>query len=356
MPRLPDPRVARSDPADHPWQARFDALADSVREGDPARAVTALSRLMRRALADGNGAIVASAVSRAATSVAPHVIRAADLAISGGEADDDTAVLARVFLLPVILVTAGLAPASVTGVVPDIGEITGGMRKAGALGAVEQFGLGNALGSPDDARAVPPDRLYRICHDLGSAEREDLLRPCDVVIDSADERVHVRLLAGVALSPAHAPTLFETAGPVGRWGMAVSRALARQLAVEGLSLLPLPRAPMPWYAALTEAAFAREEIAFNLFVTGTVRRIRAEVGEPTVVVAAHDDATLRVTMGSPFDARLTFTHAWPLGAAESLARVEAAIGELLVECRVADVQWEPAVLPAAAATPGGTRQ
>ena len=355
MPRLPDPRTPPSPSTDHPWQARIDGLADSIRDGDPSRAVTALSRLMRRAFADGEGHLVAGALARLSAPTASHVLRAADLAIVGGEGGEDDALLARVFLMPVLIVTAGLTPATVAGVVPDVGEIRDLMHKAGALGAVEQVGLGNALGSPVEAWAVPPDRLYRVVHDLGSAERDDLLPPADLAVDSADERVHMRLLAGVSLTPAHAPTIFETAGPVGRWGMAVSQALARQLGVEGLSLLPLPRAPMPWYAALVEAAFAREEIAFNLFVTGTLRRIRAEVGEPTVIAAAHADGTIRVTMSSPFDARLTFTHAWPLSPVDSLARVETTIADLLSECRVADVRWESALLPAESmAMPVGT--
>lgn len=356
MPRLPDPRPSRPLADDHPWRERIEALVEGARDGDPTRAVTALSRLMRRAFAEGDGALVGSAIRQVTAPAAVHVWKAADLAIGGVEEGDDTGVLARVFLLPVLVVTAGLAPVTVPGVLPAVGEITDLMRKAGALGAVEQFALGNALGSVAGAWTVPPDRLFRIARDLGSAEREDLLSPEDLTVDSADEAVHVRVLAGVALSPAQAPSIFETAGPVGRWGMGVSQALARQLGVEGLSLLPLPRAPMPWYAALAEAGFAREEIAFNLFVTRTLRRIRSEVGEPTVRVAAHDDGTIRITMGSPFDDRLTATHAWMLGAADRLARVETTIADLLSECRVADVQWETARLPAAAVSGAGTRQ
>ena len=42
-----------------------------------------------------------------------------------------------------------------------------------------------------------------------------LLEPGPISVESADETVHLRFLAGASVTPAHLPTFLETAGPVG---------------------------------------------------------------------------------------------------------------------------------------------
>jgi hypothetical protein len=343
MPRLPDPRTPASPAAPNELADRIDAVLTASAAGDGGRAEAGLARLLRRAFERGEDAGV-EAVTPALSGAAARLLdRALDAAIHGA---DDGGLIARVFLIPVVFVTAGRAPAEVQGALPDVAAIAGLMRRAGALGAVENFGLGNALGSLEAARAVPPPQLFGLTRQWGADGGASLLAPAPIVVNEAEERAHLRFLAGASLTAADAPTFLETAGTVGRWGIAVSGAIHDQLAVEGLSLLALPRAPMPWFRALTEGAFLREEVAFNLFVTGALRKIRAETGEPDVVVSARDDGTVRVDMTSPFDPQIRHAHRWPLQPADDLARVEASILDLLRDCRVERVEVQEAVLPA----------
>jgi hypothetical protein len=346
MPLLPDPRPRAASPADHPLAARLDAVLAANDAGDGGRAEAGLAKLLRRMLASGEDPAVDALIGRVGDPAARVLIRALDTAIHGGDEDAPGSLVARVFLLPVVFITAGRAPAEVSGALPDAAHLAGLMRRAGALGPVENFGLGNALAGIDAARALSPVALHRFAHDIGNAGAAELLAPEPIALTSADETAHLRFLAGVSLTAADAPTVLETAGTVGRWGIAVSQAMHEQLAVEGLSLLALPRAPMPWFRALAEGAFAREEIAFNLFATNALRRIRAETGEPDIVVTSRDDGTVRVDMTSPFDAQLHHAHAWKLGPADDIARVEVAILDLLRDCRAERVETRPDVLPA----------
>jgi hypothetical protein len=346
MPLLPDPRLPASPSAPHELADRIDAVLASAAAGDDGRAEAGLARLLRRSFERGEDPGVAVLTGSLRDAAARVLDRALDAAIHGSDGAAG-GLIARVFLLPVVVVTAGRAPAEVPGALPDVAAIAGLMRRAGALGAVENFGLGNALGSPEAVRAVSPERLFRLARNWVDEGGATLLEPAPIGVTEADERAHLRFLAGASLTAPDAPTFLETAGTVGRWGIAVSGAIHDQLAVEGLSLLALPRAPMPWYRALSEGAFAREEVAFNLFATAAVRRIRAETGEPDVVVSARDDGTVRVDITSPFDAQLHHAHRWPLQAADDLARVESSILDLLRDCRVERIETRPELLPAA---------
>ncbi|MBI1396509.1 MAG: hypothetical protein GC151_11065 [Betaproteobacteria bacterium] len=350
MPHLPDPRPDRRLPDGHPFAARVAALEEA---GAGERAHDVLVKLMSRALEAGDGESVRSAVLEAPHGLALKVARAADEAInrSDGTESGASAILSRVFLVPVLFVTAGAAPARVPGVVPDVAELRGIMRDAGALGPVENFALANALGTAAAVRAASPATLHALSRAVGDAAGVAVLEPAPIELASADEQVHLRFMAGVSVTRADAPTFLETAGQVGRWGMAFSKALARQMASPGLSVLALPRAPMTWYAALAEGRHAREEIAFSLFASNAIRRIRTETGDPVATVAVQQDAKVRIDLISPFDSLNVHSHLWPLCAFDDLGRIEHCIRELLLECRVARVEFVDRVVPPAPLSP-----
>jgi hypothetical protein len=344
MPNLPDPRPARQLPADHPLAAAVGALTDAAWAGERTRGHGLLLGALRRLLARGDDATITSALEHAPPgAVSRGLVEMLDSAINGIGDDQGATLLTRVFLLPVLFVTGGKAPARVAGVVPDVAAVTDLLKQAGALGPVESFGLSNALGLHEAAGSVSPSTLYGVVRSLDAATASALLAPADLVIDSADEQVHLRYLAGASLTAADMPTFLERAGQVGRWGMALSQEFGRQLGEEGLSLLPLARAPRPWFTALEEGRFARAELAFNLFATSAIRRIRAETGDPEAEITARDDGTVRVDLTSPFDPMLRHAHAWKLAPGDDLARVELSIRDLLRDCRVEKVTVQPDV-------------
>lgn len=344
MSRLPDPRSAAfphdSDPLLERLQGFLDAPGPRSRE--------ALVRQVRRALAGGADDEVRRFLADAPPQGAVEAYRAVDVAISelDESLDGPEAIVARLFLIPIVIVTAGAAPVSVSGTLPDVNEIQSLLRGAGALGPADNFGLSNALATADAAWNVAPSHLHRLARSVGEQGGVVLLEPEPIPVESADETVHLRFLAGASVTPAHLPTFLETAGPVGRWGMAVSRSISRQLELPGLSLLAMPRPPLPWYSALAEGRFAREEVAFQLFATGAIRRVRAETGDPVATVSAREDGSVRVELASPFDELSVHAYRWPLWPGDDLGRVQTTIVDLLRDCRLERIDIEPAVLPA----------
>ena len=258
--------------------------------------------------------------------------------------DAGAGVLALPFAFPLLIVTGGRAPATVPSVLADVGRVRDVLEGSGVLGQARNFGLASGLCSLAALESLPPSRLYALAREVSPGVLD--LPPAEIAVTTGDEQVHLRFLLGAALTPAHAPTFLETGSAIAVWGMALTRELSEQLAVEGLSVLPLPRPPATLLHAQEVGRRAREELAYQAFVSRVLRRFRAEVGEPEVTVAALDSAAIGVRFASRFTPDRVDVHAWPLHPLDDLPEVVASILGLLQECRVQNVEVVPRVLSA----------
>jgi hypothetical protein len=348
MKTLPDPR-AYTPFSSNPLveAAERAAKAGSALQQEDAGEML-LSRL-REALEAGNDALIEQALAEATSqSVRETLTRALVAAL---EARDEAALVMRIFAIPLLIVTGGRGLAVVPGVVPDVGELQKLFEKHGALGRSKNFGLGNALTTAERLAAVKPSMLYRLTRGLGrEGFRPPDLAPQDIELDSGEERVHLRFLVGAAVTPANAPGFTETAGNIGAWGLPFTRALAAQLGQEDLSLLPIPRPPMNLQRAPETGRLALREMEFQLFLSNALRRFRARVGDPDATVASCSDGSVRINLGSPFDASLACEYRWPLYPEDDFGAVGSSIFGLLAECRLETVQVAETVWLATAAS------
>ncbi|MBY0437149.1 MAG: hypothetical protein K2W80_03070 [Burkholderiales bacterium] len=351
MNTLPDPRR-------YPARGAPDRLLElaraSLATGDPiARSVhnDVLLSAIRACHAESNDAEVAAALA-AAGSAAEY----ACLVQRAGEASEAPLATgeigARLFALPLVIVTGGREGAILSGALPDVDAVSALLSEHSALGDVQRFSLGNALCTVDRLEAIG-------CGELARAQVDALARlapgfePAPIVLPSADESVHLRFLVGVAWVSSEAKRWISARDPVGKWATPLTHLVAGQLAQPNVTVLPLARPPVPLALAAAIGQAAVAELGFQLFVGGALRRARASTGEPTVIVAAHraDDAVpgphgeIRVTFSSPFDEAMCDAWRWPLGPADDLAAITASITGLLAECRVDGVVLVPEVQP-----------
>lgn len=328
--RLPDPRryggcgaIASKSPADDgALSAHFAGL---LARGDDAAVRAEL----------------AAVPSQAAYSHLWHVV--SDVANHYG-ARVPGSVVARLFALPLVIVTGSPRPARLPGVVPDIAAIAELFRQHGALGPAQNFGLGNALCTLDTLESITPAEVYAWTRDVAAPRRE--LPPSPVEIGEPGEAVNLRFIVGAAIAPADEPSFVETASNIGTWGMPLTRALTAQLAQSGVNVLPLARPPRDLLNAAHAGRYAQLETAFNLFASNAVRRVRSATGDPDAVLSAHADGDVRVTVTSPFDESFAEGFRWPLHPLDSLDAVTSSISGMLADCRVANVHYSQNVLPA----------
>ena len=292
---------------------------------------------MTRALQAGDDAQVDQALAQAPSFAVRRALgRALDEAL---RTPDDSALQWRFFSIPLLIVTGGLASATVAGAVPDAAALTALFEKHGALGAQKNFALGNALVSVEGMAGLKPGVLWRLARSANGESSAQLdLAPAPIQIASAAEQVHLRFLNGVSVTAPDAPVFTETAGNIAAWGMPFTRELAAQLGQQGLSFLPIPRPPMAPLRAIEAGLFSHSELGLQLFLSDALRKFRARVGEARATVASHTDGTVRTGLSSPFDASLSAEYAWKLQPGDDMAAVANSIFSLLEECRVMDVE------------------
>jgi hypothetical protein len=319
---LPDPR-----PWPAPSAAAVPVAGELLATGDPTAIV--------RALAEAPSAAAYRALWETLCGIAERP-----------EGTDASTAVTRYFALPIVLVAGARAAVEVAGVLPDVAVVQTLLETRGAVGPTRNFGLSNALVAPETLAAVSPLDVYRA---VRGGQPLPEFGPAPVVTARAGEAVHLRYLVGAGIAPAAAPSFVETAANIGTWGMPLAQLLAKQLAQPGVELLALPRPPVSLLAAPHAGQRAQLEAAFNLFVSNELRRFRRAVGDPVVVVSAHQigkgGAEVRITLSTPFDESLTAGFRWPLDPLDDLADIAAIIGALFAECRVSDVRAVPRVLP-----------
>jgi hypothetical protein len=343
---LPDPRCFAATTAD-PLSRLATRAAHAADATQRRRLLDELQRELREALASGSDGLLTQALASASSPAAGRTLWEALDRATNTPADPQSVLAARVFAIPVVFVAGGLAGATIPGRLSDTKAVARVLETQGALGPTHNFGLSPALCAEPSLECVSPSRRYALLRGVESGHVEpwpDLI-PADIRLESAEESVHLRFLAGIVVAPARARSFLETAGDIGRWGMPLSRELLRQFGQEGLSLLPLPRLPAGLMTALHEGRWAREEVAFQTFASRVLRRLRSETADPEVEIAALESGSLGVRLVSPFDRTRAEVHRWKLDALDDLAQVTASILGLFAECGVSAVRLLERVLP-----------
>lgn len=355
VPELDDPRVwprlASGDVAayddvqraiDAPTAAEADALDARTREW--------LAALM----SGGDGRALARALAHAPSPVLARHLRRLLADVERGDPAFADRLRNILFAIPLILVAAleRRGPAAVLdGIVPDVDALAAILRDAHAFGGCETFALSSSLVATEaiDVAALP-SLLARgaLAPDAGQRHFAALdLPPAPVRIEGSVERVHLRFIVGAVLTPAHADPL--SASTVGRWGAPLARALAKSLAMPGVSLLALPRLPQRLVGAVQSGRAAQREVSAQLFASNAIRALRRSFGEPTAIVSAHRSADapgggeLRLSLSSPFAPRAAEGFRCPIYPYETVHDAAAMLEALVHDCRVSDLRFVPGV-------------
>jgi hypothetical protein len=345
---MEDPRVfAAPDDADDAALALYRLAAQSLSAatsqaaGAHDRDIAAALRTLR---APGAGPRLASVFAGAPSAdVYRHLWRA----LAALERSDGG--LRRTFAIPVVVVAAAeraeAAGTSLPGVLDDVASLVSLMREHRALAGNTAFALANTLVS---ANALSFEHLGERL-EWGGSDRAQALPPAPVVVPGTVESVHLRFLLGTAVA-APGADLFRERAP-GTWGMPLAQALSRRLAAPGVSVLALPRAPLPLVDAARQGVVAQREVGAQLFASNAIRALRASVGEPSAVISVHrSDADprageVRLSLSSPFDPRSAEGFRCVLAPLDRVDDVAAMLESLLADCRVTDVRRLPGVHP-----------
>jgi hypothetical protein len=297
-------------------------------------------------IASGQTALIDAAL-RAAPSleVLRHLTRRlAEGHAHAGRAQSDPDLPLTVFALPVVVIAGSAGPTQLPGAVPDINEIVAAMKAGAALRGNQSFVLSNSLMSGASlALAKLPDTLAWWRATPGTPVA---VPPSRANVPAAQETALLRFFIGTAIA---GPTVnLFTERDTGKWGMAFTQALSKQLAAPNLTVLALPRPPASPLAALLVGQVAQRDVAMQLFVGNAVRKFRERFGDPRAVISAHrmgDGGEVRLSLSHAFDEKGAEGFRATLYPHERAQDVAVAMQDLLRECNVADVTTLAEVFP-----------
>ncbi len=355
---LTDPRVFPPPGAAAPENARLHALAADALAAPTRQEADALDRTLRAELAQmlaADGAALASLFASAPTvAVTRHLWRLLDAAWRDGTVADAPGLALLLFAIPVVVVTGGeRADATVhDGVLADRSRLAAILQKHAALGGSRTFTLSAALVSAEtiDLERLPDLFAWQRLPESAGPGAElppHALAPSPILASVDGEGVHLRFVVGSTLARADADPF--PGASVGPWGVPFTRELSRQLAIAGVSVLALPRAPQRPLSAVATGRAAQREVGAQLFAGNAIRKLRAAAGEPTAVISAHraPDAPgggeLRLSLSSPFAPRDAEGFRCPLHPLDRVVDVATMLTDLLSDCRVTDVRVAPGV-------------
>jgi len=350
---VPDPRVFPPIESALPEARALYALAETSLAADSQQRADGCDRELRSALASAlerDGAELAAILSHApSVAVTRHLWRALDsvwhLAPSTGAGLAVTA-----FALPVVIVAGvenGGAEHSLSGIVREPQRLAAILQEQGALRGNRNFALANVLAAADaiDIARLPEIRAWlRLTEALatGAMLRGVDVAPSPIVVHASGETVHLRFVVGTAIAAPEVDLLTDP--DVGRWGIPFAQTLSRELAIDGVSVLVLPRAPQRLLPAVAAGRSAQREVSAQLFASNAIRRFRGTVGEPSAVISAHrapeapGGGELRLSLSSPFEPRAAEGFRCPLYPLDRVSDVVEMLVALLRDCRLTDIR------------------
>jgi hypothetical protein len=360
METLPDPRRWPT-PADAPafaaeLHAACAATLAAATGRDAARDEQRIAAALTALLDTGDGEALARLLATAPSESIHRRLFGVLCDVERTRLARDDAVRVVMFAIPLVIV-AGIEGrrderTTLPAIVADVDALCALLQEHRALGGNTTFALGNALVAPD---TLGYDRLPSLLAHAAATTGGDAtalafaplsLPPAPIPVSGAQESVHLRYLLGAAVARTLDPFL---AAEVGRWGVPLAKTLARALAVDGATVLPLPRAPTLLAPGLARGRAAQRETSAHVFASNALRRLRGASGEPTAILSAHRTAEvatggeLRLSLSSPFAPADAEGFRYPLEPLDRIADVMRMLTGLLADYRVSDVRMMPGV-------------
>jgi len=278
----------------------------------------------------------------------PNAISAGQLVRQSTDAvlashDQEATFRLDLFVIPVILVVGAQKSITLPTVLPDVNALSSIFESLGVLGHCKNFGLANCLTNYEVLHEYPFEswRLSGQYNDSTSMAMLDFPES-PIESSSGSETAHLRFLCGVALSSTSAPSIFETAGDIGRWGMKFAETVSAQLSAADCSVLALPRSPRPLIKSLEEGYWAVREVGFQLFASNALNHARLKFGEPDIFIDSSAAGKVLIRLSSLFDDSFDRTYDFPVAPYESHDQVLANIDEFLREIGIQRYQLKVA--------------
>lgn len=252
---------------------------------------------------------------------------------------------AVIFAVPIILVVGTQREIILPTRIEDVDGLNNFMFERGLFASGADVFLSGKLLQPDALVNITPAQLYRYTRQLVDAGRGLPLKLEPLPVKCQHEGVFLRYLLGTAMQAQDQPPVVRLGGGVEGWGRAFMTLLGEWLKVDGVTLFPIPRAPMTLMEAIVSGQSARLEVALQVFASTALRAYRDRKHTPRAVLSSHAEGEIHFTLSALEEIKEVRKFVWPLAPLDNVALIEANFRQLMAECQVREVTVMPGVQP-----------
>lgn len=184
---------------------------------------------------------------------------------------------------------------------------------------------------PNAIAAIKPSQLYYWVRNL---QQVKLWLPIEMVanpIEIINEGVFLRFLVGVTLNDDNNKNIDSHAFK--NSSLELMRIIVDELKTDGVTLFPIPFAPVALSDAFVEGGNHRKEIAIQVALSNIVREIRKEQLTPVAVIDTEGEA-IKLTVTAEEESKLIETSLWHLGKTDDFDLALNKITSLLTDIQI----------------------
>lgn len=248
---------------------------------------------------------------------------------------------AQIFAIPIITVAGSSKPAQLSNKLSNIDKILSCFKNHHLISEKADIFLDSHLYTAETLASISLPQLYLWQKSLQYASGGLPISLQSEPYTLEKQGVFLRYLIGVAMrTPAIAHPI-KLNQEIGSWGLAFAELLQDELKQEGTTLFAIPRPPQPLLDALDNGQSTYLDIALQVFVSDTLKKLRLQHKTPTASVSCHENNEIKIVISSNETPEKWESFGWSLHPLDQPAMIGQNIHQLLVECQVHDILLVP---------------
>jgi len=202
----------------------------------------------------------------------------------------------------------------------------------------------NKLYTLDGIAGLLPSQLYQWAHELTDINTWNAEQVACGPITNQGEGIYLRFLIGLARVTPELKQPLKSAN-FNKLGMQLVELLTQDLATSGVTIFPLPFAPVALSAAAVIGEHHRKEISVTVSLSNIVKKMRLAGKDPEVKVSTRNEEIV-IEVWEVGASVATASLTWSVQRADDFALIRKTLDELLTDMRLTGTKEQKAVADA----------
>ena len=253
----------------------------------------------------------------------------------------DASQQAQIFAIPIIMVVGSPKPTQLANRLNHVDDIVNCLKQHSIIDEKADIFLDPHLYTAKTLASISLTQLYRWQSSLQYTSGGLPLTLPTEPLHFDKQAVFLRYLVGIAMRTPSMPFPIQLNQEIGSWGLACAELIQHQLKQEGLTLFAIPRQAQALLDALDNGGRIYLDIALQVFISDTLKKLRLQHKTPTASIACHTSNEIKVVISSVETPEKWESFVWPFQPLDQPAMIGQTIHQLLLECQVNKIFLSP---------------